>query len=539
MVGGRPATSPEPGQLLPRAPVATPDRPARSNLSFALAVACGATAIVLLAYRDGLHAWFSADDFLWLEIGTLGDVLHSFVGPWGHGAAWRPLSRVSFYLDLLLFGTRAGAWHLESLLWHAGVVTLLVLLLARLTDRPFALVTGAIFALLPLQYENTLWLSARSHPIALSAALGCLLVLDRFLEAPSPRRLLLACMLLAAGLLTYEAAVYTAAFAALLVASHGRRLPWRRGLAAVVAPSLVVAAYVVLRRAVLGDANVYRPHTADWYLTGAFVRQLGDAVSQVVQQIEPSLWWFVAAGIAGSVVAPRTLLLAAAGLVVALVGYLPFSLVDGFGPRFAYAAHAGLAMLLAAAVTGVACVPRLGRPCAAVLLGLLLVHEARATQQIAREFRDAGVLGQQSLAKLAAGWPDPDPDRPAVILGAPVRLGHAMIFFTYFDLALGTFHPAWAGFRLPGHVLTEFDPATSHAIAVDTWHREQERRRRHGLGPLVCRAGDPSATKDVDGFLRALLDCDATFLTIEPGRTVRKLPRASVEERLARGWRSP
>ena len=509
------------------------------DAAWPLAVVLGATALVLLANRDGLHAWFAADDFLWLELGTLDDVLRSFVGPWGHGALWRPLSRVSFYLDLRLFGRNAGLWHLESLLWHAATTTLLVLLLARTTgDRAFALATGAIFALLPMQRENTLWISARSHPVALSGALGSLLLVDRFLDAPSAGRLLASCGLLAAALLTYEAPVYTVPLAVLLVAARGRPIPWRRGGTAIVALSSVAVAYVVLRRLVLRGANLYVPHAPGWYLSPAFAARLGEVATDVLGQIRPSPWWFVAAALAGAVVAPRTLLLLAAGLVVAVVGYLPFSVVDGFGPRFAYATQTGLAMMLAAALTGLARVPRLGGPCAAVLLAALLVNELHETQQIAREWREAGALGRETLERLTAAWPDPDPDRPALILGVPASHGRALLFFTYFDLALGTFHPAYAGFRLPGHVLSDFDAKLSHAIAIDTWRREQERRQRHGLPPLVCAQGDPARTKTVDGFVQAMLDCDATFYTMDRNLAVRKLTRPLVEARLARGWRN-
>lgn len=504
----------------------------------AVGAALFAITLVLVGYRDGLHAWFAADDFLWLEIGTLDSVLRSFVGEWGHGALWRPLSRVSFYVDLLLFGTYAGPWHLESLLWHAAVVALLVVLLARTTrDLRFALATGAIFALLPMQYESVLWLSARGHPIALCGTLGCLLLLDRFLDAPSIRRLVAACLLLAAGLLAYEAAVYAAPLAVLLVAAHGRDVPWRRRAIAVLAPGVLVALYVALRAWVLAGANLYAPHPPGWYLTTAFASRLAEVATRMVQQIRPSPWWFVAAGVAGAIAAPRTLALAAAGVAVAVVGYLPFSVVDGFGPRFAYAAQAGFAMLLAAALTGLAGVRWLGKPCAALLLVMLLVHEVAETRQIAREWREAGVRGQQALAQLVAAWPDPDPDRPAVVLGAPTGHGRAMIFFTYFDLALGTFHPDWAGFRLPGHVLTGFAPRMSHAIAVDSWRREQERRRRRRLAPLVCPQ-DPVRTRDVDAFVRALIDCDAVFFTIDRNLRVRKLTRAFVEARLAHGWRT-
>jgi len=42
---------------------------------------------------------------------------------------------------------------------------------------------------LPLHYENTLWISARSHPIALTLSLGSLLALERHLHTGSRQTL--------------------------------------------------------------------------------------------------------------------------------------------------------------------------------------------------------------------------------------------------------------------------------------------------------------------------------------------------------------
>lgn len=510
--------------------------------AFVSVTALGSVALVLLANASALNAWFAADDFLWLEISRLGDVLRSFTGPWGHGAAWRPLSRVSFYLDYTLFGLDAGPWHLVSLLWHAAATTLLALLLTRLTgDAMFSLIAASVFALLPMQYENTLWISARSHAIALAGSLASLLALERFLQAPTAARLLASGSFLAAALLAYEAPVYTVPLAVLVVLAKGRTIPLRVSIIGLATLAGVVVAYLIARHRILAGGSLYDVRAIGGHPTSAFAGRFVDLGRTMVEQVWPPAWWFVAAGAVSAVTAPRMLVLAGAGALVAGIGYAPFALVDGFGPRFAYASQAGLAMMLAAAVTGLSRLGYVGRPLAALLLSLLLVHELRATQQIAREFQVAGAIGRQSLERLTAGWPEPDPDRPAVILGAPTGHGRAMIFFTYFDLALGTFHPGYAGLRIPGHVLTDFRPGVSHAIAVDAWRREQQRRRRHGLPELTCRRGRrPDRTRDVDGFVRALLDCGAVFYAIDRRNfAAYQVTPAFVEARLARGWRTP
>lgn len=516
--------------------------PASPTAVFTIAALLVALSLVLLGNADGLHAWFAADDFLWLELSSLDSVLRSFVAPWGHGPAWRPLSRVSFYADYVLFGLDAGPWHLVSLLWHAAATTLLALLLARTTgDARFALVAAAIFAVLPLHYENTLWISARSHPIALMLSLGSLLAVESHLRSGSRRSLATAAALLALALLTYEAPIYTLPLALLVVSvrlrsgAHG--VVWRRAALALGVLATVVVLYLAARHRVLAGANLY---AADLTRSDAFTRfgaRYVEAGRQMLDQVWPSPWWFAAAGVVACLVRRRTIPIALAGGVVIAFGYAPFSPVENVAPRFLYAAQAGLAMVLAAAIAGLARLPRIGRAGAALLFALLLVHEVRATRQIAREFRDAGDLGRRTLARLADAWPAPDPDRPAVVLGVPTGLGHAMIFFTYFDLALGTFHPAHAGMRVPGHVLTDFPPAMSHAIAIDTWRREQERRQRHGLTPLRCPGRQPDVTHDVDDFLRTLVACDAVFYSIGPGLVPRRMMQTYVDARIARGWR--
>jgi len=495
--------------------------------------------LVLLANAPALDAWFAADDFLWLDISRLDDVLHSFVGPWGHGAAWRPLSRVSFYVDYLLFGLDARPWHAVNLLWHITAATLLGALLYRLTrDATFSLATTAIFALLPMQYENTLWISARSHPIALAGALASLIVLDRHLLEHSRKRLLGSAALLAAALLTYEAAVYTVPLAVLVVLARRHQASPKTSLVAVGTLCAVLLAYLAARRQVLAGANLYAVRPAGEYLTAAFGRRLLDVGGALAGQIAPSPWWFVAAGAIAALVEPRTIALAATGALVVAIGFAPFAVVEGFGPRFAYASQAGVAMLLAAAVTGLARLRLAGRPLAALLLAALLLHASGETRQIAREWQEAGAIGRRSLARLTESWTAPDPARPAVIVGAPASHGRALIFFTYFDRALATFYPDHAGLRIPDHVLTSFAPRTSHAIAVDAWRREQKRRQANGLPEIVCHGRRPDRTRDVDAFVRALASCGAVFYAIDPdARGAYELTRAHVAQRIARGWR--
>ena len=93
-----------------------------------------------------------------------------------------------------------------------------------------------IFALLPLQYENTFWISARSHLISFSASMAALLALDRFTHESRGRPLAACALLLTLALLTYEAAVVHAGARSARpcsheharYAGHARWRAWRR-----------------------------------------------------------------------------------------------------------------------------------------------------------------------------------------------------------------------------------------------------------------------------------------------------------------------
>ena len=152
---------------------------------------------------------------------------------------------------------------------HAIAATLLAVLLRRLSgDAVFALASAAVFAVFPLGFENSVWISGRIHPIGLSWSLAALVFFDRL--ATGRRRGdaagFLACF--AAGLLAYEASVYVPVFAA-LVAVVRRPAPERRPalLRAWLGALVLAAAWAVFRRWAVGGGSLYP------------VRAAGDVVS--------------------------------------------------------------------------------------------------------------------------------------------------------------------------------------------------------------------------------------------------------------------
>lgn len=473
--------------------------------------------VVFTAYHAALSAWFAADDFLWLDISNPQSVLGSFVEPWGHGAAYRPLTRVSFYVDSLLFGRDAALWHAHSLLLHALGATLLAVLLDRLSgERAFAVLAAVIFALLPLSYEATIWISGRMYVLCLPLALTSALLFDRYVLAPSARRLLAFTVVLAMTLLTYEGSVYVVPTVALVALVRGRQAESRGALAlGLVATVALALAYLRIRRAFVGAGDFLPTKSV---LSLAFVNDLRSVAGVFLSQVTPAGWPFLAAAALTAVWAPRMIVLAAFGAALAAAGYAPFSFVTSFGMRYLYAAGVGLAIVLAALLVGTARVPWIGKPAALVLLVLLLRGEWSGVTGAAREWAEAGEIARRTLASVARAAPHEPATQAIVVFGVPLQHGRGMTFYTYFEIAMRLFHPEVRRLSIPTHYLLDLDEQSGWGSVGLLWQREVGRRATNGLPPLACTDAGPHHSRTRAAIVRALLECKTAFVELSPSQ---------------------
>ncbi|PYJ08234.1 MAG: hypothetical protein DME25_02015, partial [Verrucomicrobia bacterium] len=85
----------------------------------------------------------------------------------GHASNWHPLTWLSHALDCQLFGQRAGAHHLVSVVFHAANALLLFVVLRRMTGAVWRSgLVAALFALHPLHVESVAWVSERKDVLS-------------------------------------------------------------------------------------------------------------------------------------------------------------------------------------------------------------------------------------------------------------------------------------------------------------------------------------------------------------------------------------
>ena len=295
------------------------------------------------------NGFFQTDDFLWLNLAHWRSVAASFAGPFGgaQGAllAYRPIFRVSVYIDALLFGHAAIWWHFENLAIHAGNALLLAAIV-RAFRQPRSLGAAAAFLFLfaPHNSESVDWLSGRT------AALGFLfmqLAAWRWVWAVREHRTPWAAaiwMLLGAG--TYEAAITLPFVLLCLIPLVPKTLAvdWRYAGRQVIMLIGCLAVFLIVRAFMLGTfvgqtaatnmdllANSM-DHFAELgradLATGSVISRLILAVALILTSFHPRLF---PAG---------PCLLGAANVLL-----LPFITTPGAGSRFFYMLQAPLCVM--------------------------------------------------------------------------------------------------------------------------------------------------------------------------------------------------
>jgi hypothetical protein len=155
------------------------------------------------------HEWLNYDDDVYI---TSSPEVRSGLSPRGvawaftsfHGANWFPLTRLSWMLDVELFGEDPAGFHATGALLHAAASAVLFAAFWRMTGDPWrSAVVAGVFAWHPLHVESVAWAAARKDPLSGLFFALCLLAWSTAgVRPPSRRRIGIVFALLALGLMS-------------------------------------------------------------------------------------------------------------------------------------------------------------------------------------------------------------------------------------------------------------------------------------------------------------------------------------------------
>jgi hypothetical protein len=274
---------------------------------------------------------------------------------------YRPVPRLLMYAQYMVFGGRAGGYHITSLLLHIANSILWGLLLWQVTRRlPMLPLAALLYAVFPVYADAVFWISDTEILLAVFFGLLCLLLWARFVISASRGAGAGALLCLALALLSKEAAVFVVPMMAVLHALSPRLFPGAGGrrrvsLWAYMPVVLIVAGYLILDVVVVARDV---PLLGSSYSVGThLLTNAGRYLSLLATPLHG--WASGAAGwlrllVAGALVVwlwskdwPRTLFLLL-WIGCALLPYIAFN--DGVTQRYVYAAALGWTGLVAFAL---------------------------------------------------------------------------------------------------------------------------------------------------------------------------------------------
>ena len=392
-----------------------------------------------------------ADDYH--LVGTIGfsAALRYFYETPGISRNERPIVRLTFALDNLLWGKQAFGYHLTNVLLHTANCVLLLLVFLRLTGNlTMAFFSAALFGIHPVQQERLGWITARDGAVGMLFFLISLLTylwssdIRAGSEARQPssqgptqgfRVISVSAYLVA--LCSYEGAVtlpFLLVAVELLFNPHAKSWQDRAVQALrVTSPFFLVMPFYLawwfflfLAKPSEYDLNLslhsmahnfYRFHYRLFYGIQHWVAIVYLLLAALIWRERRQHW--------------RLMLFS---LLVIWIGFLPFLAINGFADRFAYFGAIGAVLFLGLSLTGITglnrkIVPKTMLP---VLLSLTLV--GYFGYSITREFRfwiDAGRISEEvptQLKALRASFP---PDSTLVFDQIP-----RTVFMTSFEWAV-------------------------------------------------------------------------------------------------------
>ena len=165
--------------------------PERRDLGSLAALVVAAAAIA--AYLPALGNGFVFDDSEYVVTNRFLRQAFPQVFTWAftafYSANWHPLTWLSHYVDVALFGLEPRGHHLVNVLLHAANAVLLLRLLRATTGALWrSALVAALFALHPLHVESVAWVSARKDLLSGFFFLLTLIAYARYAARPSWQR---------------------------------------------------------------------------------------------------------------------------------------------------------------------------------------------------------------------------------------------------------------------------------------------------------------------------------------------------------------
>lgn len=426
----------------------------------------------ILIFLPGIFSFFNSDDFVWLRNSqkiSLESVSH-FAVNYNPVLKFRPFAHLLFQFLYAIFQLNPQGYHITSLFLHIiNALIFYALLLKFTSESKISLFASLIFVSHFAQEETVLWISALSSPLVTFFYLCSIWSLWKYLENKKFGFYFLSFVLSALALISKEdgTTIFLAVFILTALKSSGNiKARVKRGILFSSPFFGLTLLYSIIRYLTVPEAIMSKFLTLNpvvmiknlCYFGISFlfpVRLIFDLIgfkvhsylNNIVQYRLNNFWAILVVLVISLVFLLLIILLLRKkipgfklGLVMLLIGILPYLLVNGNGQRFLYFSSLGFSISMASLL-----IYFLERVNKLRFLNLfitgILIFNGLVLYERAFWWRKAGEVCQEVIhqaGKIINLYP---PDSEIYFANLPQRMNGAYTFHTGFEEAIFLFYP--------------------------------------------------------------------------------------------------
>jgi hypothetical protein len=425
-----------------------------------------------LIFLPGISSFFNSDDFVWLRNSqkiSLGSVLH-FAANYDSVLKFRPFTHLLFQFLYAIFQLNPLGYHITSLFLHIMNALIFYALLLKFTsESKLSLLASLIFVYHFAQEETILWISALSSPLVTFFYLCSIWCLWNYLEDKRLGLYFLSFIFSILALLSKEdgTTIFLAVFMLTALKSSGEvKSKLKRGILFsspffgltvlyliiryFTVPETIMSKFLTLNP-IVAIKNICYFGISLLFPVRLFFDLIGFKVHSYLNnivQFRLNSPWVILLVLAISLTFLLLIIFFLRrkipgfklGLLVLLIGILPYLLVNGNGQRFLYFSSLGFSIAIASLLLHF--LERINKlRLLGLLMVLILVFNGAILYERAGWWRRAGETCQEVIAQAGETVGHYPPGSEVYFANLPQRMNGAYTFHTGFEEAIYLFYP--------------------------------------------------------------------------------------------------
>ncbi len=389
--------------------------------------------VVIILYLPGINSYFVNDDYNWLKPANFYDVISTFWSSWGHGALYRPVTRLLLYIQFLFFGDSPTGYHLFSIFLQALLTFLFYKIVFNLSKNFVVSIISVIACIFYVgNHEVVCWISSQTVLLGVTFSFASVLFYQKYLEKGSNKFIIISFFSYIAALLSYESSVVVPLLLVSISLFGKIDLFAKKSVRLFSVYILLSILYLILRHFFLADVP-----EANSFNTNPSV-MISNFLKLIKFQIitKPYFLIIIIISIVNLILSKPHIKHLLYGFGWFIIAFIPFLFVDGYTGRFSYFAMFGLFFVIGSGIALLMSQKILLKiVCVLILLSYSVIGSVLINKN-AYYWYEAGEIAKSIPLQVKEIYPKFPENSTLIFYDIPLGYKQSGIFLTYFEDAV-------------------------------------------------------------------------------------------------------